>query len=61
MEETHLDNSLFYFWFKYVQGMLRVGRNCTQYRVEGKEQRTDMLGTLLTSCVWQFPQRLNIW
>lgn len=63
MEAKHLLEKMvyFYFRFKYLQGMSRVGRNCTQYQVEEKEQRTDMLGTLLTSCVWQFHQMLNIW
>lgn len=60
-KHTWITVFFFFFWFKCVQGILRAGRNCTQYQVEGKEQRTDMSGTLLTSCVWQFHQMLNIW
>lgn len=47
--------------FSCLQGMLTVGRNCTQYMVEGKAQRIAMLDILPISCVCPYHQMENTW
>lgn len=48
-------------FFVYLQGMLRVARNCTWYPVVEKVQRIGMLDIQLMSCVWLYHQMENTW